>query len=81
MRWRYRRHYVKVRGTFAAGRGEARCKGVRREAAGRYDRDLKNLDVVVNHKRFLHNILKELGDEITKEQAKFFNSYANLVLI
>jgi hypothetical protein len=27
-----------------------------------YDRDLKNTDVVVNHKRVsVHNILKELG--------------------
>jgi hypothetical protein len=46
----------------------------------RYDRDLKNTDVVVNHKRVsVHNILKELGDKITKEQAEIlFNSYANL---
>jgi hypothetical protein len=43
----------------------------------RYDRDLKNTDVVVNHA--VHNILKELGDKITKEQAEIlFNSYANL---
>jgi hypothetical protein len=35
--------------------------------------------VVVNHKRVsVHNILKELGDKITKEQAEIFNSYANL---
>jgi hypothetical protein len=46
----------------------------------KYDRDLKNTDVVVNHKRVsVHNILKELGDKITKEQAEIlFNSYANL---
>jgi hypothetical protein len=45
----------------------------------RYDRDLKNTDVVVNHKRVsVHNILKELGDKITKEQAEIlFNSYAS----
>jgi hypothetical protein len=29
-----------------------------------HDRDLKNTDVVVNHKRVsVHNILKELGDK------------------
>jgi hypothetical protein len=46
----------------------------------KYDRDLKNTDVVVNHKRVsVHNILKELGDKITKEQAEIlFNSYSNL---
>jgi hypothetical protein len=41
---------------------------------------LRTRDVVVNHKRVsVHNILKELGDKITKEQAEIlFNSYANL---
>ena len=45
-----------------------------------YDRDLKNTDVVVNHKRVsVHNVLKELGDIMTAEQAEeMFNSYSNL---
>jgi hypothetical protein len=43
----------------------------------RYDRDLKNTDVV-NHKRVsVHNILKELGDKI-KRARNSFHSYANL---
>lgn len=46
----------------------------------KHDRDLKNTDVVVNHKRIsVHNVLKELGDKITREQAEIlFNSYSNL---
>jgi hypothetical protein len=47
----------------------------------RYDRDLKNTDVVVNHKRVsVHNILKELGDKITKSKRKFF-SILTLILV
>jgi hypothetical protein len=39
----------------------------------RYDRDLKNTDVVVNHKRVsVHNILKELGDKKTKKAEILF---------
>jgi pSer/pThr/pTyr-binding forkhead associated (FHA) protein len=46
-----------------------------------YDRDLKNTDVVVNHKRVsVHNILKELGDKITKSKRKFF-SILTLILV
>lgn len=46
----------------------------------KYERDLKNTDVVVTHKRIsVHNVLKELGDIITKEQAEeLFMAYANL---
>lgn len=46
----------------------------------KYERDLKNTDVVVTHKRIsVHNVLKELGDIITKEEAEeLFTAYANL---
>ena len=46
----------------------------------RYERDLKNTDVVVTHKRVsVHNILKELGDIITKQEAEdLFTAYATL---
>lgn len=46
----------------------------------KYETDLRNTDVVVNHKRVsVHNVLKELGDIITKDQAeKLFSAYANL---
>lgn len=46
----------------------------------KYDRDLKNTDVVVTHKRVsVHNVIKELGNIMTKEQAEeLFTAYANL---
>lgn len=46
----------------------------------KYERDLKNTDVVVNHSRVsVHNIIKELGDVLTKEQVELlFTSYSNL---
>lgn len=46
----------------------------------RYERDLKNTDVVVVRKRVtVHNILKELGDKITKAEAeKLFTAYSTL---
>jgi len=46
----------------------------------RSDRDLKNTDVVVQRKRVtVHNILKELGDQITKADAeKLFTAYSTL---
>lgn len=46
----------------------------------KYERDLKNTDVVVTHKRVsVHNVIKELGNIITKEQAEeLFTAYANL---
>jgi hypothetical protein len=46
----------------------------------RYDRDLKNTDVVVNQRVSVHNILKELGDKITKSKRKFF-SILTLILV
>jgi hypothetical protein len=55
--------------------------GVHIQNKPRYDRDLKNTDVVVNHKRVsVHNILKELGDKITKSKRKFF-SILTLILV
>jgi len=46
----------------------------------RQDRDLKNTDVVVHRRRVtVHNILKELGDVITKAEAeKLFTAYSTL---
>jgi hypothetical protein len=44
----------------------------------RYDRDLKNT-CGGKSQAFLYNILKELGDKITKEQRKF--SILTLILV
>jgi hypothetical protein len=57
------------------------CTPVHIHKQTKYDRDLKNTDVVVNHKRVsVHNILKELGDKITKSKRKFF-SILTLILV
>jgi hypothetical protein len=44
----------------------------------RYDRDLKNTDVVVVNHVSVHNILKELGQNNKRASGNSFNSYANL---
>jgi hypothetical protein len=45
----------------------------------RYDRDLKN--TVVNHKQVSHNILKELGDKITKGAEIYANLSSDIDLM